>query len=177
MIEFLSNTSLIKKVEKVNEIYWNKTYTKRWNYISKVIEELKNINIKTSLEIGAYKINLINISDNMDLNMKNIDIDNINNKIYIQDATKLPYDISNKYYDVVIALQVFEHLKDKQSEVFNEIIRISNAAVLSFPYKWSDINDKTHYNLDDEIFKKWTNNIEPIKKILVQNRMIYIFKF
>lgn len=172
MIKFLNKESFINKVKILNELYWNNSYENRWNYISKVIEELKNIDVKKSLEIGAYKINLINISDNMDIRIKNVDIDNIDNKNYIQDATKLPWDIEDKYYDVVIALQVFEHLNNKQLFVFNEIERISNNAILSFPYKWLDINDITHYNLDEEIFKKWTNNMEPIKKILVGNRMI-----
>lgn len=177
MIEFLDQTLFINKIEKLNEKYWNNSYKTRWNYMSKVIDELKNIDINRSLEIGAYKINLINISDNMDLNIKNIDPDNINNINYIQDATKLPWNIKDKYYDIVIALQVFEHLNDKQSEIFKEITRISKNIILSFPYKWQDKNDIIHYNLDENIFNKWTNNIKPNKKIIIENRMIYIYNF
>lgn len=182
-IEYLNKNTLIKKVEKINDEYWNKTFLGRWKYIDVVIKELKIINPQKILELGAYKINLTNISDNMDLKLDYIDSDNIDNKKYILDAINLPWNIEGKYYDVFIGLQVFEHFKNnKQYDVFNEIMRISKYAILSFPYKWNKPEDLSHHNIDDEIIKKWTNNKTPEKIIYIntpkqRKRVIYIFKF
>lgn len=40
----------------------------------------------------------------------------------------------------------------------------------------ASIND-CHHNIDETIIKKWTNNIEPLKKIEIKSRIIYVFKF
>jgi hypothetical protein len=182
-IRYLNKTRLIKRVKTLNDTYWNATWEGRWKYMWVAINELRVLNPQTILELGAYKINLTDISDNMDLNLKYIDRKNLKNKIYIQDATSLPWDIEDKYYDVFIGLQVFEHFKNKkQSEVFNEIMRISKNAILSFPYKWNTPNNITHHNIDDEIIRKWTNNIMPVKIKEInapkhRRRIIYIFKF
>lgn len=181
-IKYLSRTGLIKRVEGLNDVYWNNTWTGRWKYIYPVVNEIKELNPKTILELGAYKINLTSISDNMDLDLKYIDVRNLKNKLYVQDATKLPWNIEDKYYDMFVALQVFEHFENKkQSRVFNEIIRVSKNAILSFPYKWNKPSDLMHHNIDDEIIRKWTNNVIPKKILLVNHtnrrRIIYVFKF
>lgn len=181
-IKYLNRTALIKKVEKINDDYWNHTWEGRWKYMYLVTKELKLINPDTIIELGAYKINLTSISDNMDLNKEFIDVNNLNNKTYIQDAIILPWDIKDKYYDVFVGLQVFEHLGDKQSDVFKEVERISKYAILSFPYKWNTPNDIIHYNIDDKKIKEWTNNIKPEKIIYinypkVRRRVICIYKF
>lgn len=179
--KFLDKNDFIKKVEELQNSYWTKTFRDRWKYISPVIDELKKINPSSMLEIGAYQINLSSISDNMDLKEENIDLHNLNNKKYIQDATNLPWKISDKKYDCVLALQVFEHLKGKQLGVFNEIRRISQAAILSFPYLW-DIPGNCHHMIDKNIISEWTNNMTPKKIISLgpnspRQRIIYIFEF
>jgi len=181
-IKYLCRTSLINKMNLLNDDYWNNSWSGRWKYMYPVINEIRKLNPQTILELGAYKINLTNISDNMDLQLEYIDTKNLKNKNYIQDATSLPWNISDKYYDVFVALQVFEHFENKkQSKVFNEIMRISKNAILSFPYKWNSPNDLNHHNIDDEIIRKWTNNIMPKKILLVNHtnrrRIIYVFKF
>mgnify|MGYP000864645489 CR=1 FL=1 len=182
-IKYLTKTALIKRVSELNDVYWADTWLGRWKYMYQVVKELKEINPKTILELGAYKVNLCNISDNMDLNIDFIDVNNLNNKTYIQDATSLPWDIPDKYYDVFVGLQVFEHFENKkQSEVFNEVMRVSKNAILSFPYMWNSPNDSMHHMINDETIKKWTNNIEPVKSIFInvpptRRRIIFVFKF
>ena len=181
-IKYLNKRELIKKVKLVNDIYWEKTYNGRWGYISHVISELRKIKPKTILELGSYKINLTNNSDNMDINEDYIDIDNTNNKKYIQDGSTLPWDIEDKYYDVFIGLQVFEHLGDNQSDIFKEVMRVSKNAIISLPYLWDKPEDKMHHMIDDEKIKEWTNNILPEKIIYIKipssrKRVIYFFKF
>jgi len=181
-IKYLCRTALINKVEKLNDNYWLKTWEGRWKYMYPVINELKVINPRTILEIGAYKINLTDISDNMDLEVEYLDIRNFSNKKYIQDATNLPWNIPDKYYDAVVALQVFEHFENnKQSEVFNEIKRVSKNAILSFPYMWNKPTDPMHHMINDNKIKEWTNNTKPEKTIIINHtsrkRIIYVFKF
>jgi len=181
-IKYLSKNKYIEKVKIVDDIYWDATYNGRWIYMTHVIDELKRIKPKTILELGAYKINLTNISDNMDINFDYIDKNNINNKKYIQDASILPWNIEDKYYDVFIGLQVFEHLGKNQSDIFKEIMRISKNAIISLPYLWNKPEDKQHHMIDDKKIKKWTNNILPEKIIYIKSpenrkRVIYFFKF
>jgi len=191
-IKYLNRTAFKAKVQKINDDYWNRTWEGRWKYMHPVIKEIPSLkpvsivqlgnNFKI-LELGAYKINLTNISDNMDLEYDFIDPDNRNNKMYIQDAINLPWNIENKYYDVFIALQVFEHFEnEKQSEVFKEVMRVSKNAILSFPYKWNKPDDLIHHMIDDYTIKRWTNGVTPEKVIYInvpkrRRRVIYVFKF
>lgn len=182
-IKYLNRTGLQKRVGKLNDDYWVRSWHGRWKYMWPVINEMRIINPATILEIGAYKINLTNISDNIDLKYKFIDKNNLNNKVYIQDATTLPWDMPDKYYDVVVALQVFEHFKNNmQNEVFKEIMRVSKSAILSFPYLWNKPRDKMHHMITKETIDKWTCSIIPEKIIEInfpikRRRIIYIFKF
>lgn len=177
-IKYLTKEILFDKVKRLNSPYWNISYNKRWDYMSIAVDELKKIKPKSVLELGAYKINLTSLSDNMDKRIDNIDIDNIKNMNYIQDSTDVPWNIPDKYYDVFVALQVFEHLKGKQAEVFSEVMRTSKWAILSFPFLWEDPKDVTHYNITTEKIKGWTKNMKPENVIYSSNkkrRVIYVF--
>ena len=73
---------------------------------------------------------------------------------------KKPWPINDKQYDLFIALQVWEHLGNKQSRAFREAIRISKAVILSFPYKWNcpknNANYPEHHEVDEELIGDWT---------------------
>jgi hypothetical protein len=179
-VEFLTEKSFYEKVSKrANIHYWKN----RWDYLKHVVEWLRELRPLTVLELGANGINLTSVSDNMDLKAGLIDEDNVNRRMYIQDATQTPYAIQDKYYDVFVALQVFEHLGDKQPTVFEEIRRISKAAILSFPYKWIRPGNK-HHAIDEAVISRWTNNEKPFRvqtiagpKSTNTDRIIYMFKF
>ena len=180
---YLTKEKYFEKI-KSSHGYWKKAQ-RRWEYFEYVINFLKENKLEKILELGSFGINLTSKSDNMDLNIKFIDKDNINNKIYLQDAKNIPYDIRDKYYDAFIALQVFEHLGESQSLVFNEIKRTSKCAILSFPYKWNCPGDVSHHMITKEKIKEWTNNEIPYKikyffdynKKILLIRVVYIFKF
>ncbi len=118
----------------------------------------------------------MSFSDNMELKMA--DVSNIRNKSYIQDARVTPWNkIKDKQYDMFVALQVFEHLGPKQSEIFTEIKRISKHAIISIPYLWNCPHDLEHHMVDDEKINKWTNNTKPINKQNFSGRLILTYKF
>lgn len=158
------------------DTYWHG----RWPYLKEVIDILKNEQFNSCLELGAKESSIVKGSDKMDI----VEYEGLK---YLHDAKKVPWPIENKQYDVVIALQVFEHLRDKQKEAFIEIIRCSKMAILSFPYKWNVPDDPMHHNIDEETIKTWTLRVEPVKIIPVislnrspekaRNRIIYFFKF
>lgn len=178
---YLTKEKFVKKAVQSGRSYWIKGIH-RWDYIGYVVECLKQLKPSTVLELGTGGISLVIFSDIMEKTQKGIDKENLNNKLYIQDATMTPWDIPDKYYDVFVALQVFEHLKDKQVPVFKEVMRISKNAILSFPYKWKSCNE-IHDSIDDVIIEKWTCGIVPVsvKEISFsknkRNRIVYVFKF
>jgi hypothetical protein len=180
-IKYLDKPTYYNKIEnlKVDQRYWKDVAEYRWDYISIVVEELKKRNLKTVLEIGAYGINLTDVSDNMDLYKDYMDQDNIGNKTFIMDARKIPYLIPDKYYDVVVGLSVLEHLGPNRQEIFKEFMRIAKSVILSFPYKWitTDPNPNEDFNIDESVIGEWTNNYPPTNVIYVESRVVYIFDF
>jgi len=167
MNEYLNYKNYLEKIKKLNDPYWNQSFDGRWVYMDPVVKELELISPKTAIELGSYKISLMNFSDNMGLDEKFFDPNNLKNKNYIFDAKKTPWPIRDKEYDVFVALQVLEHLSPNQSDVFKEIKRISKKCILTLPYKWDAPGNKNHHNITDDIISNWTNQETPYKKIVL----------
>jgi FKBP-type peptidyl-prolyl cis-trans isomerase 2 len=151
-------------------------YTKsRWQYLKEVIGIITKESFNSVLELGSYKQPIIHGSDIMDVNP------GLLNVTYLHDATNIPWPIEDSKYDLFIALQVWEHLKDKQKEAFKEVIRTSKMAILSFPLNWNCPDNIRHHNITEEKISEWTLHINPVKKIKVgkrnSQRIIYFFKF
>jgi len=169
----LTEEKFIEKLISLNIKYWNGGH--RWNYMSPVIEELKLINPSTALELGPYKISLMSFSDEIDLYETNFD-DSKNNKKLNMDARELPWPFPDKSYDVVVGLQIFEHINPLQKEVFKEIERVADYCILSLPYKWDDPGSPNHSGIDEEVIFNWTNK-EPYKTTIAGIRIIVCYKF
>ncbi|MEN8904828.1 MAG: hypothetical protein ABF289_02600 [Clostridiales bacterium] len=174
-------------------------YIGRWEYFKEVLKILENYKneIKMVLELGPSLMPIVKNSD-LVINPREDQFGTpteLNVKKYSFDATTKPWPIKNKQYDMFIALQVWEHLDNKQSRVFREVIRISKMAILSFPYKWNDQGDekllekpgyRAHFDIDKELISDWTLGIKPKKiieiprtgtKISKGPRIIYFWKF
>lgn len=167
-----------KELEKKDK-YWKN----RWDYLKEVIEILKNEDHKKVIELGPYSKTIVKGSDVMDKNDRLIP-----DLKYRWNAVNVPWPIKDKQYDLFIGLQVFEHLYEKfvfpsicegpkQKEAFDEVKRISKNAILSFPFRWDCPNIPSHHNITEEKIAEWTGNIDPFKKIIVGNKIIYYFKF
>lgn len=142
----------------------------RWEYWKIVVKYLKIINPKSSIELGATRRSLVIDGDRMGKNK-------IEKPDLLWNAFDIPWIIKDKQYDVFIALQVWEHLKGKQKEVFKEVPRISNWAIFSFPYKWK--GNSSHSKITKRKIKEWTYPYVPFSKprIVRNKRIIYVFKF
>ena len=167
-------------------------YIGRWEYFKEVLKLIQNEKVERVIELGP---GLLPIVKNSDLIM-NPEEDSfgkpneLNGKVFTFDATTKPWPINDKQYDLFIALQVWEHLDNKQSRAFREVMRISKAAILSFPYHWEGGEEKpshrAHRCIDREIIEDWTLNIKPEKIIEIPRtgtefdkgpRIIYFWKF
>lgn len=163
MERFLTYKAFLDQVKKLDTPYWNRSYETRWNYMKPIIDKLKMINPSTAIEIGTAGISLMTFSDTIDISKTHIS--NKHNKTYLFDASKTPWNIPDKKYDMFIGLQVLEHLGPNQSEVFKEIKRISKEAIITLPYKWNTPDTSNcHYMIDDEKILEWTENEKPYTK-------------
>ena len=144
--------------------------------MSIVVEQLKQWQPKSILELGAYKMPLTDFSDTMDF----MSLPGISRyPTILHDATEIPWPVENKKYDVFVALQVWEHLGERQPEIFKEVIRIADKAILSFPYKWKckKPEDASHANIDEKVISNWTLNVEPVLVRKKKGKIIYFWDF
>lgn len=147
----------------VSEPYW----IGRDAYISVALDFLHMIeatlSMESALEIGANGHALIENCDTLDLNPNT-------QPTFIHDARITPWKgISDNAYDVLVALQTWEHLGHSQIPAFREARRISKFQVMSFPLNWKNPKDFTHYGVTRELIGLWTDNVQPIAQCLVPN--------
>ena len=141
----------------------------RWEYLKIVVKYLKIINFNSCLELGCGIIPIVLDGDTMDKN-------DLPNLTYHWNSFKTPWPIKDKQYDMFVALQVWEHLKGKQNLIFQEVNRIANWAILSFPYKWS--TKGFHGGITKSVIANWTYPYKSfIKPRIIRKRIIYVFKF
>jgi hypothetical protein len=165
-MKFITEEDFYKKTAA--QRYWKD----RWTYIGEVSSIAQSMNVNTCWEIGC---GICPISENS----FKTDIQKWGDTNMILDfKSKTPF--LDKSFDLVVALQVWEHLEGLQSQAFSEIERVGKNIILSFPYKWDCPKDLIHHQIDEKIISEWTNNKEPkLKKIIdvpnIPKRIIYVF--
>ena len=159
--------------EEYEEIVKKDTYYKsRWNYLGHVVELARLINPRTTIEVGCRQVQIVKNSTIVDTK----DIDGVD---YIHDITNTPWPIIGPF-DLFIALQVWEHLKDKQHLAFREVQRLCRMAIISVPWKWKT-GHNDHIGINNATMLHWTNGVEPKFKIKCTirkiHRMVYFYRF
>lgn len=167
---YLTHTAYLNRIANMNSKYWNEGKKYRWQYMSYVIDALQIMGAKKTIEAGASGMPL-----NSDSYMFDYPQHDLNKIPYAMKTDSGGIIIPDKHFDAFLALQVFEHL-DRQAEAFKEVMRISKAAILSFPYKWT-WGDKRHRGIDGKKIEKWTCGVEPVSIKIINHRAIYIWKF
>ena len=163
---YLARDEFLKRVEASNSKYWREGKNYRWQYMSAVIDILKEICPDDSklIEAGTSGMPLSDRSFLYEYPLYDLNI--------------IPYGgikFSDKTFDAFCALQVWEHL-DNQQLAFEEVMRISHAAILSFPYQWN-YGDSRHKNITWQKISKWTCGVKPISKKIIKERIICVWKF
>jgi hypothetical protein len=130
-------------------------YTGRWPYTKAALDYAARFEPKTVLEIGVHIRALYDGSTTMDA---------VGDPAVLHDATKAPWPFDRKQFDVVVALQVWEHLDGGQQMAFLELMRVAKAAVLSFPLNWTDC-DPTHDGITEAMILDWCCGIKPVEYV------------
>ena len=158
-------------------------YNGRWGYMSKALAEASTLieehGLRTALELGAPVRPIIIGADVIDIRARP-ELD-ATIPITIHDATKAPWPVGDKAYDLFVALQVFEHLKDRQPQAFLEVRRVARHAIISLPIDWEmDDPRNCHHQISNERVLSWFAPIVPTR--IVQGnggnrrRLIYVFE-
>ncbi len=151
-------------------MYWQKPNV-RWEYISVVMEILRKMEPATSIEMGSYGIKCI--KDSVTVDKKRL------GNAYPQmilNGNSTPYPFETGQFDVFIALQVFEHVKNKVG-AFQEAKRIAKNVILSLPYNIPFIPEdplNCHTEIGDREIAGWFG--EPTRKVVIGNRIVCLWK-
>jgi hypothetical protein len=167
-------------------------FISRWYYYKVVIDIVNRLAPRSVLELGPGQHTIVQGCDIMvspEDDKWGRPVNGVG-QVYPHDATRKPWPVPDNHYDLFIALQVWEHLSNKQSRAFREVMRISKAAVLSFPYMWECPRDNANYpehdQIDEDLIADWTLNVAPkkIKKIARTEpevskgpRIVYFWEF
>jgi len=84
----------------------------------------------------------------------------------IHDATVTPWPFAAKALDLVIALQVFEHLSPWWREAFVEVRRVAGSAILSLPYNWP-AKAGNHAGITLDVITMWAGGEAPCEHVVV----------
>lgn len=158
-------------------------YSGRWDYMSVALAQaadlIRRYDLDSALELGAPVRPIIVGADVMDY-LARPELDP-RVSITIHDATVTPWPVADRGYDLFVALQVFEHLGDRQSEAFLEVRRIARHAILSLPIDWvMDNPTNLHHQISNERALSWFAPIVPTRVLEgtggKRKRLIYVFE-
>lgn len=171
---YLTHSEFLNRVESSGSKYWREGKNYRWQYMSYVIDILKEIcpDDTKLIEAGTSGMPLSDKSflyeyPEYDLNVTPFYFNLI--------REKQRRAIYNHEYQTFCALQTWEHL-DNQAAAFQEVMRISKSAVLSFPYKWT-WGDARHKGIDGKKIETWTCGVKPELIKIINHRAIYTWRF
>jgi hypothetical protein len=158
-------------------------YKPRWGYISaagRVADRLvREHGLRSALELGPHLRSTIVGADTMDLKAQP-DLQ-AEGRAIVHDATSVPWPVGDKEYDLFVALQVFEHLGDRQADAFREVRRIARNAVISLPIDWvMDDPTNCHHGISNEKALSWFAPVRPTRVETGnpgrRKRLIYVFE-
>jgi hypothetical protein len=158
-------------------------YSGRWDYMSVALAQaarlIRRHHLHNALELGAPVRSIIVGADVMDyIARPELDPDV---SITLHDATITPWPMPDKAYGLFVALQVFEHLGDRQPEAFLEVRRIARHAIISLPIDWvMDNPGNLHHGITNERVLSWFAPIVPTRVLEgsggKRKRLIYVFE-
>ncbi len=135
--------------------------------------------LSSALELGPHLRSVIVGADVMDRSAQP-DLE-AEGRVIVHDATSAPWPIADKQYDLFVGLQVFEHLKDRQSVAFLEVCRVARHAIISLPIDWvMDDPSNCHHRISHERALSWFHPVTPTRVELgnpgPQKRLVYVFE-
>jgi len=122
---------LAEKFKAVNYAHW-KTSIPRWEYHEECVRFLKTLKFKSVLEAGTMAISLMSNSDTIDFDLPKAQWKLCYTPTYHHNLKILPWPISDKKYDLFIALRVFHHFGYPKL-YFDEMKRVTKSIILALP--------------------------------------------
>lgn len=139
-------------------------YRRRWPYMRSAIKIAQTTKPRTILEIGSVDLPLFRGSTTMDVRRHGKFVPDIEH-----DAKRTPWPFDKGEFDLLIALQVWEHLGKRQPQAFDEAARVANNILLSLPLEWKTAPDNCHYMITrDKIVKKWARRKPNVEKVVAE---------
>lgn len=137
--------------QNAKQKYWKKA--NRWPYLQVAVMTAKALDPASVLEIGTMGLPLCLDSNTMSLD----GIDKVTH-----DAGKAPWPFEDKAFDLGIALQVWEHIPEKEV-FFSEMGRVCSKRIISIPYKWRKMSnpDNCHLNIEMDDVVRWAGGRFP----------------
>jgi len=132
----------------------------RWDYHAVAIAMAMGLAAKHVLEIGANEWGCFNgwgcFQDSV---LMGIDMTGL---AYL-DASKPWAKLADDSFDVVIALQVIEHMPGAQEVFIAEALRVAPALILSVPHEWTpEAGDALHAGINRALVAQWAQRlVEP----------------
>lgn len=121
------------------------------------------------LEVGCDSARIVPGSTSMDVRPRGITAGPLD---MVHDARK-PWPFPDKHWDLVIALEVWEHLESDEAKAFLEAVRCSKRTILSLPYLWPPGGLFNHDGIDEDKIKLWTCGIRPSRTAVVYKEFGY----
>ena len=135
--------------------------------------------LTSALELGPHLRPLIVGADVMDIaSPKDLESEG---RVIIHNATRDPWPVDDRQYDLFVALQVFEHLGTGQGAAFREVRRVARHAIISLPIDWVMADPKNcHHQLSSERALSWFLPVVPTRVVVgnggSKKRLIYVFE-
>jgi hypothetical protein len=135
--------------------------------------------LTSALELGPHLRPLIVGADVMDIaSPKDLQSEG---RVIIHNATRDPWPVDDRQYDLFVALQVFEHLGTGQGAAFREVRRVARHAIISLPIDWVMADPKNcHHQLSSERALSWFLPVVPTRVVVgnggSKKRLIYVFE-
>jgi hypothetical protein len=158
-------------------------YRGRWGYTSVALAEaaaiIRDHDVRTALELGAPVRPILDGAHVMDIKTRPELDPSV--AITVHDAIRVPWPFEDKAFDLFVALQVFEHLRDRQPGVFREVRRIARHAIISLPIGWRMDDPKDpHHMLTESRVLAWFEPLVPTRIVQgnggSERRMVYVFE-
>ena len=151
--------------------YWNER--KDLNYYKKVIEIINRFNKKSIIDIGSRNAAILSSINSLYTDKTCLDIDLIPNIEGIKNIKTDFYKwIPEQKYDIIICLQVLEHLDDPITFA-KKLFETGNIVIISVPYKWKKGFCKYHVQdpVDEDKIFSWTN-IKPKEEYIIRDKNV-----
>lgn len=158
-------------------------YRERWSYMDAAARIAANLiernGLRSVLELGAHAVPLVHGADVFDLR-PSVTV-KPPARVVKGDARVAPWPFEDRAYDLFVALQVFEHLGDRQREAFVEVRRIARHAILSLPIEWEMVDPADcHHRVPHARALEWFHPVVPSRVELgnpgPKMRLIYVFE-